>query len=119
MYPVPFDIASEGQRLVWLDLVVDLSGLSLDLAPKRFSTAPSWASSPQALRAYLLGRLARWKEIGLTQDQVVHHVSYLVVDMKSCGWGSKAFRHVLFSIRGRADFMELRVLMAALRQVLA
>ena len=41
MYPVSFDVASEGRRIEWLDMVLDLDTCALDLLPKPFVTAPA------------------------------------------------------------------------------
>ena len=85
--PVKFDIASRGRLLEWLDMTVNLDLLQarndayLDLRCKSFCTPPCWASSCQALCAYIMGRLARFKECALTAGQLAHHVARLLVDL--------------------------------------
>ncbi|CAK0822235.1 unnamed protein product [Prorocentrum cordatum] len=115
MHDVPFELSPRSRRLKWLDLTVDLDSLMIDLFPKAFSTAPAWASSPSALRAHVLSRVARWREVGMCLDQVIHHSARLVADLKARGWAPHHFRHVWFSARGCQASMEMDVARLSLR----
>lgn len=115
IYPVEFEVASSGTTLAWLDLKLDLSTLDIDLREKQFVTPPAWASSRSALRCFILSHVSRWLQIGLTQDQFIHHTARLLVDLKHCGWDQASFRHVYFAIRGRAHCLGVRLLLVALK----
>lgn len=115
IYPVEFEVASSGTTLAWLDLKLDLSTLDIDLREKQFVTPPAWASSRSALCCFNLSHVSRWLQIGLTQDQFIHHTARLLVDLKHCGWDQASFRHVYFAIRGRAHCLGVRLLLVALK----
>ena len=117
MEPVKFDVASRGHVLSWLDIVVNIDhidGDCIDLAPRPFLTPLDWSSSPCSLGAYVLGRVSRWAEIKMSLQQLVCHASRLVVDLRRCGWRMRQFRHVLHSVQGKSDSMEMQLLRSVL-----
>jgi hypothetical protein len=115
IYPVEFEVACSGAALTWLDLKLELSTLEIDLRQKQFVTPPAWASSRSALRCFILSHVSRWLQIGLTQEQFIHHTARLLVDLKQCGWDQASFRHVYFAIRGRALCPGMSRLLVALK----
>ena len=118
MYPVPFDLADSGSQLRWVDLLIDLHCFGVDFHPKGFSTQPAWSTTPRMLRAYILGRIARMREIALPTDRLVHHVTAMLISLGDCGWKKGDFKHVYFSIRGKqVTSREMFVLKAGLRVV--
>ena len=114
---VPFDPTPDAPVLVWLDLQLDAGSLTVDWCPRGFSTPPAWASSPRQLRSYMLGRLARAREISLPKHRLVHHFLALALQMRASGWGAKEFRHVYFSSQGLSDTIENQCFLDVLRLV--
>ena len=115
IYPVEFEVACSGATLAWLDLKLDLSTFEIDLRQKQFVTPPAWASSRSALRCFILSYISRWLQIGLTQEQFIHHTARLLIDLKHCGWDQASFWHVYFAIRGRAQCHGMRLVLVALK----
>ena len=115
MYPVKFDIPDAGRVLSWLDMTFDLDRLQVGMLYKRYVTPPAWASDTSFLHSYVLGRLARWRELSLDTEQLLDHAARMVVDLKEQGWQARAFRQVYFATEGREECKELKVFRAALK----
>ena len=97
---------------------MDLDSLGIDLVPKPFSSAPSWACTRRHLRTYDLGRTSRWEEVGLESPQLLKHSLRLVADLAGCGWKSQDFRNLLYTVRGRRQTDALKMLTAAVAAML-
>ena len=99
-YSVPFDTASQGKKLEWLDMEVCTETLRVRLSPRRYETVPAWASDKKELRSYFLGRITRMKE-ATTQDDVEGYVrccAQLITSLRQCGWTTRDFKHTMYTI---------------------
>ena len=70
------------------------------------------------MRNYVLGRLARWSEIGLTKAQVVYHSIRLLADLYECKWRHRDFSFVFHTSSGKPMTPELRTFHQILRLLL-
>ena len=65
-YSVPFDTASQGKKLEWLEVCTETQHVRL--TPRKYETVPAWASDRKELRSFFLGRITRMKEATAQDD---------------------------------------------------
>ena len=58
-YSVPFDAASRGEMLEWLDMEICTETQHVRQNPRMYETTPAWASDRKELRSYASARPAR------------------------------------------------------------
>ena len=96
---VPFDTASQGKKLEWLDMEVCTETQCVRLTPRKYETMPPWASDRRELRGYVLGRIARMKE-ATAQDDTEGYVrccAQLITGLRQCGWMARDFKHTMYT----------------------
>lgn len=120
MYPVQFDPREHERNLLWLDISFNLESMSLNYHCKSFSTPPSWTSSPRTLRAYILSRVSRWRELDLDTPQLVSWTAVMLSSLVlNCGWTKRSLRYVLYTISGIDGRREIEILKHALRAIMS
>ena len=67
-YSVPFDTASRGEKLKWLDMEIRTDTQHVRVKPRRYEPTPAWAPDRKELRSYILGPNARMKEAKADDD---------------------------------------------------
>jgi len=112
--PVQFDATADTRRLKWLDLVVDLDTLTFDMADKDFAMPPPWSARFADLRAYMIGRAARWAEVRLSSHEVTRLCIKMIAELHAQGWRARHFRYVFYSTSARSHAREFKALRAAL-----
>lgn len=100
MYPVKFDPVEPAVNTQWLDMSVNSDDLAIAFAPKSFSTVPACFSTATSLRAYIICRMSRMREIDVETPQAIEHVLRMCTDLVQCGWTPRHFRHVFYSVQG-------------------
>ena len=87
-YSVPFDTASQGKKLEWLDMEICTETQRVRLAPRKYETVPAWASDRKELPSFFLGRIARKKEATAHGDTegYVQCCAQLITSLRQCGW---------------------------------
>ena len=112
--PVTFDPTDDTRRLKWLDMIIDLENGHVALYDKPHVMPPPWSVTARELRAYVIGRIARWKEIRMLPNELVYQCARLIIELSNQGWKPLHFRHLYYSIRGKPSDSEYNTLRIAL-----
>ena len=107
MSPAPFDLQEHGSSVGWTDVQVEMPD-ELHLLPridwreKKISLPPSWDRPVAALRAFIIGRAARWREISLPPERVPYHFMRIHAAAAEVGWGPRHWRWCLHTFKDRS-----------------
>ena len=99
VYSVKFDLASAGDKVAWLDLVLNVACLKWEMLPKELVFPPPWGAVCGYLRMFLLGRFHRWNEVGLDDLAWFDAVAHVLKRLHEADWPPKTVRAALFQSR--------------------
>ena len=108
MYTVKFDAAPQSRKLHWLDVVLDLDCLVLDIKQSLFDFPPPWDVRQSSIRAFLWGRLARHRQIGLKTREKEHDLGLFLVALARQHFGRQRLRRIIFGMWKDSFAEELR-----------
>ncbi|CAK0908361.1 unnamed protein product [Prorocentrum cordatum] len=109
IYPIDFDLAGRGPKLDWLDMVINVNTCAIEWKPREAVLPPPCLVSPRWFRCLVLGRTARWRELGLSREATCSAAAALIWDLQHCGMSAWGFRHLFFSTRGPNQHFHLLV----------
>eukprot|EP00435_Cladocopium_sp_Y103_P013886 s117_g3.t1 len=112
MYTVTFDPAEKSRQLRWLDVVFDLDSLCLNIKRSMFPFPPPWDTCQYKLRAFLWGRLARYRQIGLDMSKKQNDLGLFLVSLRQQKFSRRRLRQAVFSMWNDSFADELRFLRA-------
>eukprot|EP00959_Pyramimonas_sp_CCMP1952_P435822 9126167-Pyramimonas_sp.AAC.1 len=94
---------------------IDAQTLCVDWRPKAFGTPPPWACRVRDFRSYMMGRLARAREMQLPPRRLVHHFLNMAVALRQIGWGPRAFHQVYYMSRALPRGEESEIFLLIMR----
>ena len=98
MYSVTFDVAARSRQLQWLDLIFDLDTCEICIKRNAFQFPPVWDTRQQDLKAFLWGRLARYKQLGLKRPIWEHDLGCLLVSLSRQQFSRRRLRNLVFGM---------------------
>ena len=104
VYSVPIEVEGPVQgALSWLDFRIELQLLRGTPKRKEFVALPPWAVQKQYAFGILLGRVARWSEMGLGPAETSEALLALFFDFYKHGWSKKALRKAVYRVAQRCS----------------
>ena len=97
VYSVPFEIQGplDGGPF-WLDFRIELRPLRWTHKRKEFIVLPPWSVQRQYAFGMLLGRMSRWREMGLEPIEMSEALICMFLDFYKHGWSKKSLRKAVY-----------------------
>ncbi|CAE7788137.1 unnamed protein product [Symbiodinium necroappetens] len=96
MYSVDFEVTANSRQLRWLDIVFDLDSRCIGIKRSSFMFPPDWDTGQSDLKAFLLGRLARYRQLALSRKVWEQDLGCLLMSLSKQQFSRRRLRNLVF-----------------------